>query len=199
MLRVAIIGGYGNFGAHVARSLAGDPAIQLIIAGRSLAKAEAFARALDAANPAEAGAYDLAGPPEALDVATVPVHDAAHRGQADARAFEFARAMQALEGLEQLVGVVHVEAGAIVLDAEHAPLPVPVGAEGLCGAVAVSQQDRDRSSEIGDSRRHIAGKRGWRAIGLGRFNPRTQLLADLRKHELSEFITFMATGADNCR
>lgn len=66
MLRVAIIGGYGNFGTHVARSLAGDPAIQLILAGRSLAKARAAAAALDAANPAEAGAYDLAGPPEAL-------------------------------------------------------------------------------------------------------------------------------------
>jgi hypothetical protein len=66
VLRVAIIGGYGNFGAHVARSLAGDPAIQLIIAGRSLAKAQAFARALDAANPAEVGVYDLAGPREAL-------------------------------------------------------------------------------------------------------------------------------------
>ena len=66
MLRVAIIGGYGNFGAHVARSLAGDPAIQLIIAGRSLGKARAAAAALDAVNPAEAGVYDLAGPPEAL-------------------------------------------------------------------------------------------------------------------------------------
>jgi saccharopine dehydrogenase-like NADP-dependent oxidoreductase len=64
MLRVAIIGGYGNFGAHVARSLASDPAIQLILAGRSLAKARAAAAALDAVNPAEAGAYDLAGPPE---------------------------------------------------------------------------------------------------------------------------------------
>lgn len=65
-LRIAIIGGYGNFGTHVARSLASDPAIQLILAGRSLAKAKAAAAALDAANPAEAGAYDLAGPPEAL-------------------------------------------------------------------------------------------------------------------------------------
>ncbi len=64
--RVAIIGGYGNFGAHVARSLASDPAIQLIIAGRSLAKAEAFAGALGAHNPAEAGAYDLTGPFQAL-------------------------------------------------------------------------------------------------------------------------------------
>jgi saccharopine dehydrogenase-like NADP-dependent oxidoreductase len=66
MLRVAIIGGYGNFGTHVARSLSGDPAIQLILAGRSLAKAQAAASALDAANPPEARTYDLAGPPEAL-------------------------------------------------------------------------------------------------------------------------------------
>lgn len=66
LLRVAIIGGYGNFGTHVARSLAGDNAVQLIIAGRSLAKARDFAGVLEAANPAEAGAYDLAGPPEAL-------------------------------------------------------------------------------------------------------------------------------------
>ncbi len=66
MLRVAIIGGYGNFGSHVARSLAGDPAIQLILAGRSLANARAAAAIIGAANPAEAGVYDLAGPPEAL-------------------------------------------------------------------------------------------------------------------------------------
>jgi saccharopine dehydrogenase-like NADP-dependent oxidoreductase len=66
LLRVAIIGGYGNFGAHVARSLASDPAIQLVIAGRSHAKAVTSAAKLGAANPAEAGVYDLTGPPEAL-------------------------------------------------------------------------------------------------------------------------------------
>ena len=66
MLRVAIIGGYGNFGTHVARSLASDPAIQLIIAGRSIPKARAFVAMLGAGNPAEAAVYDLAGPPEAL-------------------------------------------------------------------------------------------------------------------------------------
>jgi hypothetical protein len=65
-LRVAIIGGYGNFGQHVARSLAGDPAIRLILAGRSLDKSQAAVAALEATNRPEAGAYDLAGPPEAL-------------------------------------------------------------------------------------------------------------------------------------
>ncbi len=70
MLRVAIIGGYGNFGGYVARSLAGDAGIQLIIAGRSRAKAESFAATLDAANRAEEGTFDLAGPPEALGLLT---------------------------------------------------------------------------------------------------------------------------------
>lgn len=54
----------------MARSLASDSRIQLIIAGRSLAKARAAAAALDAANPAEAGFYDLAGPPSALAALT---------------------------------------------------------------------------------------------------------------------------------
>jgi saccharopine dehydrogenase-like NADP-dependent oxidoreductase len=66
MLRVAIIGGTGNFGAHVARSLASDHTIQLILTARSLARAQAAAAQLDAVNPAEAAAFDLAGPVEAL-------------------------------------------------------------------------------------------------------------------------------------
>ncbi|MFM5947937.1 MAG: saccharopine dehydrogenase NADP-binding domain-containing protein, partial [Novosphingobium sp.] len=57
--RVLILGGYGNFGGYVARALAGDPAITLVIAGRSLTKAQAFAGTLAAANPAEAAALDI--------------------------------------------------------------------------------------------------------------------------------------------
>ncbi len=57
--RVLILGGYGNFGGYVARTLAGDPAITLVIAGRSLTKAQAFAGKLAAANPAEAAALDI--------------------------------------------------------------------------------------------------------------------------------------------
>lgn len=55
-MRVLILGGYGNFGSYVARALKDNPAITLIIAGRSLAKAQAFDAALDAVNPAEAAA-----------------------------------------------------------------------------------------------------------------------------------------------
>lgn len=63
-MRVVVVGGYGNFGTYVARSLAGDRAITLIIAGRDLGKAQAAAR--DLGNGVEAGLYDISGPAEAL-------------------------------------------------------------------------------------------------------------------------------------
>lgn len=66
MIRVAIIGGYGNFGGYVARTLADQANIQLIIAGRSATKARSFAASLGAHNPAQGDAYDLNGPPKAL-------------------------------------------------------------------------------------------------------------------------------------
>ena len=90
-LRVVVVGGTGNYGGYVARSLADDPAIQLIITGRSNDTARAAADALGAHNCAKAGAYDLAGPPEALAAlrpdlvinAVGPYHD---QGYAVARA-----------------------------------------------------------------------------------------------------------------
>lgn len=57
--RVLVIGGYGNFGSYIARSLAPDAAIRLLIGGRSPAKAQIFAAGLDAANPAEGHAIDI--------------------------------------------------------------------------------------------------------------------------------------------
>src|SRR3989338_9132525 len=48
------------------------------------------------------------------DVPAVALHCAGDRGEADAGAGEVARVVQALEGLEQLVGEAHVEAGAVV-------------------------------------------------------------------------------------
>ena len=48
-MKVVVLGGYGNFGARISRALAGDPAIQLIVAGRDLARAQAFAAPLAAA------------------------------------------------------------------------------------------------------------------------------------------------------
>jgi len=57
--RVLILGGYGNFGSYIARSLAPEAGIQLLIAGRSRERAEAFVALLDAANPVEAYAADI--------------------------------------------------------------------------------------------------------------------------------------------
>ena len=61
MKRVLIIGGYGNFGSYVARELAVDPNISLLIGGRSQDKADAFAASLHAINPATGCALDIAG------------------------------------------------------------------------------------------------------------------------------------------
>ena len=47
-MRVLILGGYGEFGSRLARLIAGEPGIDLIIAGRSLAKARALAEKLGA-------------------------------------------------------------------------------------------------------------------------------------------------------
>lgn len=63
MIRVLILGGYGNFGGYVARALAGDPNVELVIAGRSVASAEQFARDLNAANPARGAQIDIATAP----------------------------------------------------------------------------------------------------------------------------------------
>jgi hypothetical protein len=65
-LRVLVLGGYGNFGGYVCRALAGDPRIRLVVAGRSQAKAAAFAASLGAAGPAEAVAVDIADPAAAM-------------------------------------------------------------------------------------------------------------------------------------
>lgn len=59
--RIVILGGYGNFGGYIARALAPDAKIEIVIAGRDAARACAFAERLDAANPAEGAAIDVYG------------------------------------------------------------------------------------------------------------------------------------------
>lgn len=58
-MRVLIIGGYGNFGSYIAKSLADDSTIQLLIGGRSREKASQFIAGLATANPAEPHAIDI--------------------------------------------------------------------------------------------------------------------------------------------
>lgn len=59
MKRILILGGYGNFGSYIARTLASDPEIKLLIGGRSQERATAFASSLDAAAPVEAYVVDI--------------------------------------------------------------------------------------------------------------------------------------------
>lgn len=59
--RVLIIGGYGNFGSYIARSLADDDDIRLLIGGRSESKAAAFIATLAPAHAAEAHVIDIDG------------------------------------------------------------------------------------------------------------------------------------------
>lgn len=59
--RILIIGGYGNFGTYIARTLANDESIRLLIGGRSADKAHAFSASLEAANAAEGHAIDIDG------------------------------------------------------------------------------------------------------------------------------------------
>jgi hypothetical protein len=56
---VLIIGGYGNFGGYIARALAADPNISLLIGGRSQEKADALVRELEAANTAQGCRIDI--------------------------------------------------------------------------------------------------------------------------------------------
>jgi saccharopine dehydrogenase-like protein len=61
MIRVLVLGGYGNFGSYIAGRLAGDGAIRLLIGGRSRDKAEALAGTLGAEALEVDAAGDLAG------------------------------------------------------------------------------------------------------------------------------------------
>lgn len=59
MKRVLIIGGYGNFGSFITRRLAKEPNIQLIIAGRSIKKAEKLAREVGCVRRPEIAELDV--------------------------------------------------------------------------------------------------------------------------------------------
>lgn len=47
-MRLLILGGYGNFGARIARALAREPGIELLIAGRDRARADGLAQEIGA-------------------------------------------------------------------------------------------------------------------------------------------------------
>ena len=45
-MKTLVLGGYGNFGARISRALAADAAIELLVGGRDLERATAFAQSL---------------------------------------------------------------------------------------------------------------------------------------------------------
>ncbi len=59
-MKVLILGGYGEFGSRLARLVAGEPGVDLIIAGRSLLKARAMAETIGAVAAAVDRDGDLA-------------------------------------------------------------------------------------------------------------------------------------------
>jgi len=59
MKRILVIGGYGNFGQFISKALAQEPNIQLIIAGRSLGKAQACCSRIEAINQPVALAMNI--------------------------------------------------------------------------------------------------------------------------------------------
>lgn len=63
--RILILGGYGTFGGRLARLLAPDPRLSLIIAGRSQEKAAAFCKTLPAGAESQAAICDRSGDIEA--------------------------------------------------------------------------------------------------------------------------------------
>jgi saccharopine dehydrogenase-like NADP-dependent oxidoreductase len=67
--RILIVGGYGAFGARAAERLAREPGFEIIVAGRSLARAQAAARELQRTSPAAISAFAVDA--TAVDTATL--------------------------------------------------------------------------------------------------------------------------------
>jgi saccharopine dehydrogenase-like NADP-dependent oxidoreductase len=90
--RVLVVGGYGNFGGTIARALAPDPALRVLVGGRSRAKADAFVAALDAAHAPEAHALDIAADPAAALAQAKPDIAIHTSGPFQGQGYDFARA-----------------------------------------------------------------------------------------------------------
>jgi hypothetical protein len=71
-LRVLILGGYGTFGGRLVRLLADEPRLTLLVAGRSLDKAKAFIRSVEAKATLEPVAMDRNGDTDGVLSALTP-------------------------------------------------------------------------------------------------------------------------------
>lgn len=93
-LKVLILGGYGTFGGRLAQLLADEPRLNLLIAGRSQAKAEEFRRALGGKVQASPLVFDREGDVEQQLASAAPdiVVDASGPFQAYGDAYRVIRA-----------------------------------------------------------------------------------------------------------
>jgi saccharopine dehydrogenase-like NADP-dependent oxidoreductase len=97
-MKILVLGGYGNFGARISRALCADPAIQLLIGGRSAHAAQAFAQALGGseANKATGIAIDHTAPDFAQRLRALGVELLIHTaGPFQAQGYEVALAAAA--------------------------------------------------------------------------------------------------------
>ncbi|MER9277969.1 hypothetical protein [Mesorhizobium sp. M0522] len=58
-MKVLVVGGYGTFGGRTVELLEGEPHLILFVAGRSLAKADAYCKKRPDSSPAGAGTVRL--------------------------------------------------------------------------------------------------------------------------------------------
>ena len=93
-MRTLVLGGYGNFGTRICRALAGDAAIELLIGGRDVRRANGLAASLG--RDTEAARIDLAAPSFAQALrrhgVELVIHTAGPFQQQDYRAAEAAAA-----------------------------------------------------------------------------------------------------------
>lgn len=135
MKRVLIIGGYGNFGSYIARELATDPNVALLIGGRSQAKADQFAASLKALNPAAACTVDIDAnikgrlreiAPDIVIHTTGPFQSQDHRVAraaiaAGAHYFDLADARQFVATISELDGLAKDAGVAVIAGASSVP------------------------------------------------------------------------------
>ena len=97
-LRILILGGYGTFGGRLVRLLADEPRLTLMVAGRSLAKAEVFCAEVHASAHLVARVFDRRGDVERQLKLTAPdiVVDASGPFQAYGDTYRVVRAALAL-------------------------------------------------------------------------------------------------------
>ncbi len=92
--RILIVGGYGAFGARAAERLSREPGFEIVVAGRSLAKARQAAAqlALTAVAKVEAATFDAMKPDAAVLSAIAPTVVINASGPFQAQDFGLARA-----------------------------------------------------------------------------------------------------------